>query len=719
MKLTKEQAEGLAKRFRHFDAERAAPLFHQDQTGTNMVGKKTYPAVLMVNSVQWHYNRDYRPKAKTKAPPGPRPGLTDDPKLEESCHVIVEGEADAVALLSVGQQGVFCTGGTDYARQHGPLFKGRNIYLLFDGDDPGRTGARAFALAALDAGAQRVHVAQLPEGEDPESWLDKFETPERAQAELQALLAKAESLDANELRKARDEQDESDGFEARHIYTAQDGDNLLVTIWEPGWEKTRLAVFGPLTFGDDVNAAPPYPGGEEDEPAPQGEQGELGASIARGWRVMDGLRLADRKLVYRPAGDDGIGELIRMGSMIVPPTPDNATQDPRLLWLDLVEYFRRWLFAGEADYHVLTAYTLACWHLEDGQFECAPFLRIHGSSGSGKTRAVELLHLVSNVGLYGALTPANLHRVVNELGEFTLFWDEFNPENMSRNEARELITAMNMSQKRASRMLRMVPGKQKGDDMRAKAFRLFGPKVFCGYLVTEDDGFTRRTINLNMGAHRGKVPLEMRFVQLPQEAKDEARELRARLLAWRAQMLERGKANPLGDAAHDLLVKESGLVSVAEAWWPLFYVLPEGMDDVRTILLERAGAGEQHVEENRHAKVEAYVLETLVELIRQGTYLLAEGVPAVTLEDLVQAVEPYQGMSLNQVSSVLRRELGLGVQRFRLRGRSGNEVTRKRAVAMEGANRRQVIALGRKLDVDVTDEELKGQPDDGSESGGM
>lgn len=679
--LLPEQVSGLAARFRHFDLEAAAALFHPDQTGTSEVKGREYPAVLMRNGVRWHYNRDRRPDQKSMAPPGPRTLLTDDPALGLDWHVVVEGEADAVAVASLGQRGVACVGGTSQAEALAPLFGRKKLYLLFDGDDPGRQGARQFAMHAMNAGAD-VYVARLPEGLDPEEWLNTFDSREQALGELQRLLGSAERVTADEIRQAQHEQDEADGFETRTAWTERLGQSLLVTVFEPDWDLPRLAVYGPSNVGEPVGHVP-YPGQPADEDEATG--------VARGWRIMDeGLRMPDARVTFRPGGRDGMLDLVQEGSLIVPPQPFRGTVDSTQLWDEVVEFFSTWLYAPAEDHHLLTAFVFACWRLEDAKFQKAPFLRIHGASNSGKTRTIELVHMVGNFSMYATLTPNNVHRVVESFREFTLCWDEFNMENMSQDARKELVNIMNLSQARQSRALRMSPGQGPGADMIVRAYRLFGPKVFAGYLDSEDDGFRRRTIEIDLGKVQN-VPEGFRWPQLPKRAHEDARTLRGRLLAWRVQQLERGAVDPEQDPAVSDL-RDLKITGMTDAYWPLFHVLPPGHAEARSHLSNAVVRAEATWGENKAVKAEAFVLEHVGEMLRRSAFRwYSEGGTTLLLSDLHAHIQDAIGWAdVRRVGAILR-QLGLKLSRdHRVTDADGNRGPRSLALVLTEQNWEQL-----------------------------
>lgn len=677
--LNSQQLEGLRARFPHFNEARCSPLLHLDQDGKATVGGREYPAVLLRNGCRLLYDRKNRPKQKTLAPHGERALLATDATLAGEEWVLVEGEGDLLALASIGCRRVACLGGTEQVRRHAPKFRGKRVVLLFDADDAGRRGARAFALAALQCGATSVAIAELPEGQDPESLSAAEPTPDDALAKVQEVLGKAKALTQDEVRRQQSEQDEKDGFRLVPTWVGREGDALLVTVWEPDMERTELAVYGPLDFGEDAASAGPYPG-KEPEPEPE---------LRLGWRLLEeGLRLPERKAVLQPGGRDDLLELVREGSLTVPPRPPKSTPTPEELWGAVHDYLAEWLHATDVNYHVLTAYVHACWALEDAQFQKAPFLRIHGASNSGKTRTVELVHSLGNMSLYASMSPSNVHRVVESFREFTMCWDEFNPENMPREEAKALVNTMNYSQNRQSRVLRMIPGAKKGSDMQVKAFRVFGPKVFCGYLDSEDDGFRRRTVEVNMDALETPVPTAKLFSQLPPRAMERARELRGQLLQWRVANLDRGPVDPETDHAHRFLVGER-VTGMLDAYWPLFWVLPSGAEQAQASLLSHAKAAEGRWKANRHTKAEAFILEAVSEALRAGSVFRSDHHPAVGVQELLDHCrEGLPWLDLRKLSKILK-ELGVHPKRVRLYSRSGEKcIARRSAVVLDDAGMR-------------------------------
>ncbi|MGJ8697934.1 MAG: DNA primase [Verrucomicrobiaceae bacterium] len=94
------------------------------------------------------------------------------PMGREKFALIVEGQLDAIALHEAGFENAVAPLGTAFTEQHATLLKRYTdqIILCYDGDSAGLTAAdKAFAqLAAVGLPVKLVH---LPEGEDPDTFL--------------------------------------------------------------------------------------------------------------------------------------------------------------------------------------------------------------------------------------------------------------------------------------------------------------------------------------------------------------------------------------------------------------------------------------------------------------------------------------------------------------------------------------------------------------------
>lgn len=98
---------------------------------------------------------------------------------EERSAVIVEGYFDHLALYMAGVRNVVATCGTALTKGHLQLLRryAEKVYLLFDSDGAGRK-ATLRAMELLLSEQMQCFVIELPEGDDPDSYLVKHSAEE-------------------------------------------------------------------------------------------------------------------------------------------------------------------------------------------------------------------------------------------------------------------------------------------------------------------------------------------------------------------------------------------------------------------------------------------------------------------------------------------------------------------------------------------------------------
>lgn len=104
---------------------------------------------------------------------------------------VVEGYLDAVRLWSRGLDETVACQGTTLTQEHINLLKPltKQVFLLFDGDKAGESSALNLIETSLAATGLSFYYIQLPQGEDPDSFIQKY-GPEA----LENLASKAPSL---------------------------------------------------------------------------------------------------------------------------------------------------------------------------------------------------------------------------------------------------------------------------------------------------------------------------------------------------------------------------------------------------------------------------------------------------------------------------------------------------------------------------------------------
>ena len=97
---------------------------------------------------------------------------------KERRALIVEGQIDCLKLIEVGLNLTVAALGTAFGESHSEELKKlglRTAYLLFDGDEAGRTAASKVGDLLQKRGIE-VFVVNLPKGSDPDSYLTQFGT---------------------------------------------------------------------------------------------------------------------------------------------------------------------------------------------------------------------------------------------------------------------------------------------------------------------------------------------------------------------------------------------------------------------------------------------------------------------------------------------------------------------------------------------------------------
>lgn len=92
--------------------------------------------------------------------------------------LLCAGEIDALSAIQQGYHAVTGTGGESVWRQDlTPLFLGKTVYIVYDGDETGKEGARERA-KDLAGTARNIYIVNLPDGEDTNSLHQKGVTLE-------------------------------------------------------------------------------------------------------------------------------------------------------------------------------------------------------------------------------------------------------------------------------------------------------------------------------------------------------------------------------------------------------------------------------------------------------------------------------------------------------------------------------------------------------------
>ncbi len=684
MALTVEQQEMLRARFVHADLPFCECLFHPDQPagGQMPVGGVMYPAVLMASNVAWFANREHRPdmpkaredgtfaKMKTKASKGLRHLLVDDTGAQEL--LIVEGEGDAFAARSVGLIGVVCAGGTSTllnaspaaAEQRRKVFAGKSLRFAFDPDEAGRAAVVKAARLALEAGAVRVAIIELPnEGQDLEDWLTSFETRDLALGALYQLMGNVTWEGAKELKAKEKEADQKDKLEfvqaARVHQVGDDLPTLVVMVWDEAARKASLAVFGPT----------------QDLPPVVQQYGEGTPDIARGWRVLDSWSYNGTE--YLPDLAGATQRYLENRTLVLPPPPPDEPMSSVDLWKAVRSFMQKWVAIPPAMYDVLVSYVFMSYRLMDGGFPYVPYLRFYGPPGSGKGRAIEVLGALCWRSYNSQPSAGNIHRIVEYFGDITLVFDEFHLDRgMSRETMQNLITVLNLGYRRGMGVTKIE--ESKGGRRIPKHFDLFGCKVFAGYGHDEEEGLARRTVNVGMGDV--EVPAEMDLLALPAEFWTEAETLRGHLLAFRGRKLDRGMPDPRNPRA--IALRDRAGSFVAQEFFPLVSMVPDSLQTELENVMRCAEGRRDATQQTRETSAESYLLETRAKVLDDGPVfpLKSRGGDGETVGTFITTEALYEAQDRWETPQIVAKRLqALGVphgRRYVETGSNGEKAQR-------------------------------------------
>jgi hypothetical protein len=158
-------------------------------------------------------------------------------------------------------------------------------------------------------------------------------------------------------------------------------------------------------------------------------------------------------------------------------------------------------------------------------FNELPYSRLHDDYGSGKTRALLAIGSLCYKPFF-ASGASTISPIFHTLDAFrgTLIFDE--ADFRFSDEKAEIVKILNNGNVRGLPVLRTVMNHQR--EFNPRAFHVFGPKIVATRGSYDDKGLESRFLTEEMDSRqlRSDIP-----INLPESFKDEARELRNKLLA--------------------------------------------------------------------------------------------------------------------------------------------------------------------------------------------
>ena len=335
------------------------------------------------------------------------------------------------------------------------------------------------------------------------------------------------------------------------------------------------------------------------------------------WTLQDVVELGpDAKLVPFSANNN----LIKNEVVLLPSEPRIYGSEAQLV-AEIREFIHRYVDFGELFENVATHYVLLTW-LYDA-FNELPYLRLRGDYGSGKTRALLTIGSLCYKGFFasGASTVSPIFHTLDAF-RGTLIFDE--ADFRFSDERAEIVKILNN-------------GNVSGLPVLLVATR-------GSY---DDKGLESRFLTEEMGSRklRSDIP-----INLPDSFKDEARELRNKLLLYRFHRRHEVKLD-------ESLVDPNIEPRLNQILLPLMSVVAD--EKLRSELRSMALEAQLNLVADRGLLVEAQVLEIIAELIAGSQR------PVIPVADIATGIierygDEYDRPITNRwVGSVLRKRLNI------------------------------------------------------------
>jgi hypothetical protein len=289
--------------------------------------------------------------------------------------------------------------------------------------------------------------------------------------------------------------------------------------------------------------------------------------------------------------------LIKNEVVALPSEPIEYESEESLV-ADIAAYIHRYADLDPLFEQVATYYVLLSW-LYDA-FNELPYLRFRGDYGTGKTRALLTIGSICYKAFFasGASTVSPIFHTLDAF-RGTLIFDE--ADFRFSDEQAEIVKILNNGNVRGVPVLRTIINRNR--EYNPNAFQVFGPKIVATRGNYEDRGLESRFLTEDMTGRqlRNDIPINM-----PPSFKEEARELRNKLLMYRFHT--RPKATL--DAS---LVDRTLEPRLNQILLPLLSVIRS--EELRAQLRSIAAGAQASLMADRGFSPEAHVLEILAELM--------------------------------------------------------------------------------------------------------
>ena len=250
------------------------------------------------------------------------------------------------------------------------------------------------------------------------------------------------------------------------------------------------------------------------------------------WNIEQEVRIGTGETLVPYSAQNN---LIANECVLLPSHPVEYGLKEELL-ADIQAFLHRYVDLSPLFERIATHYVLLTW-VHDA-FNELPYLRLRGDYGTGKTRGLITIGSLCYKPFFasGASTTSPIFHTLNAFGG-TLVLDE---ADMPFSDAKaELVKILNNGTVKGMPVLRSVINRHK--EFNPYAFKVFGPKIIATREVFQDRALESRFLTEETGMRPMRSDIS---IHLPNSLKDEARELRNRLLHFRFCEFFRIKTDP-------------------------------------------------------------------------------------------------------------------------------------------------------------------------------
>jgi len=358
------------------------------------------------------------------------------------------------------------------------------------------------------------------------------------------------------------------------------------------------------------------------------------------WQYEPGLLVKGERLVpYSPNNN-----LLKNDVVLFPSQPEEYGSEQELL--DKIQAFiHRYVDVSPLFEKLSSYYVLLSWVYD--AFSELPYLRLRGDPGSGKTRFLLTVGSLCYKPMFasGASTVSPLFRILDAV-RGTLIIDE--GDFRFSDEQAEIVKILNNGNAKGFPVLRSEVSGQ--NEYNPRAYAVFGPKIIATRGFFQDRALESRCLTEEMGQLRLREDIP---ISLPPTYKEEALQLRNKLLLFRFSTLSR-------QAASETLVDRRIEPRLSQIFVPLLSIMRD--EKAKNEVCELARRYNRELVAERGMDMEAQVLEIIRELLSSDEQQLS--VKEITRWFQARYEEDFERkITTKWIGSVIRKKLYLKTQK--------------------------------------------------------